>query len=103
MKTIKPLDELEMFDLLQAIYPERFAGEDDDTYHAALQFADEVQGFEDLADLLGRIVMLTSPMHSPLTGSYSHCLGNVEIANGQVHMTALVRRDADIPLQEAQP
>lgn len=34
----KPLDELEMFDLLQAAYPEKFSGDDDATFDAAMNF-----------------------------------------------------------------
>lgn len=51
MKT-QPLDELEMFELLQACYPERFPDDEDETFEAALNFADELSGFDELADLL---------------------------------------------------
>ena len=90
----KPLDELEMFELLQAAYPEKFKDDDDETWEAAMAFADELCGFEELCDLLGRVVMLTMPMESGLTRRLSHCLGKVEIANGSANMIAAVRRDA---------
>lgn len=93
MKTAKPLDELEMFELLQAAYPEKFPGDDDETWDAAQNFADEISGWEDVADLLGRVVMLSMPMQSGLTGRLSHCLGRVTIRDGQAHMVAAVRRD----------
>ena len=38
----QPLDDLEMFDLLQAAYPEKFSGEDDETWEAAQKFAEEM-------------------------------------------------------------
>ena len=93
----KPLDDLEMFELLQAAYPEKFADDEDDTFESALRFADELSGFDELADLLGRVVMLTMPMKSGLTERFSHCLGSVEIAVGSASMIAAVRRDAVMP------
>lgn len=94
-KAIKPLDELEMFDLLQAAYPDKFQDDDDETFERAQEFADEISGWEEIAELLGRVVMLTMPMESGLTKRLSHCLGVVTAANGQAHMVAAVRRDAD--------
>ena len=92
MKT-QPLDELEMFELLQACYPERFPDDEDETFEAALNFADELYGFDELADLLGRVAMLTMPMKSGLTERLSHCLGTVKFSGGAAHMMAVVRRD----------
>lgn len=89
----RPLEDLEMFELLQAAYPEKFPDDEDETWENAMVFADELQGFHQLADLLGRVVMLTMPMESGMTKRLSHCLGKVEITNGTVSMTAAVRRD----------
>ena len=89
----KPLDDLEMFDLLQAAYPEKFTSDDDETFEAAQQFADEISGYDEIADLLGRVVMLTMPMASGLTSRMSHCLGPVTIKDGTAQMVAAVRRD----------
>ena len=89
----KPLDELEMFELLRAAYPEKFTDDEDETFDAAQQFADELSGWEDVADLLGRVVMLTMPMESGLTKRLSHCLGVVAITELSVQMMAAVRRD----------
>ncbi|MEW5769299.1 MAG: hypothetical protein AB1831_02935 [Pseudomonadota bacterium] len=96
MKT-QPLDDLEMFELLQACYPEKFPDDEDETFEAAMHFAEELSGFDELADLLGRVAMLTMPMKSRLTGRLSHCLGKVEFANGAANMLAAVRRDAVTP------
>lgn len=90
----KPLDELEMFELMQAAYPEKFSGDDDETWEAAQLFADEICGWEDVAELLGRVAMLTMPMQSGLTKRLSHCLGRATIRDGRAHMIAAVRRDA---------
>ena len=95
--TVKPLDDLEMFELLQAAYPEKFADDEDETFEAALNFADDLSGFEELADLLGRVVMLTMPMKSGLTERLSHCIGRVEFAGNSASMVAAVRRDAVTP------
>lgn len=92
MKSI-PLDELEMFELLRAAYPEKFPNEEDETFEAAQNFADEIQGWEAVADLLGRVAMLTMPMESVLTKRLSHCLGPVVIINDRATMVAAVRRD----------
>jgi hypothetical protein len=89
----KPLDDLEMFELLSAAYPEKFKDDEDETWEAAQQFADEISGFEEVADLLGRVVMLTMPMESGLTKRLSHCLGSVTIKEGSAQMIAAVRRD----------
>lgn len=91
---VQPLDELEMFELMQAAYPEKFPGDDDDTWEAAQEFADQISGWEDVSELLGRVVMLTMPMESGLTRRVSHCLGRVTVRGGQAQMVAAVRRDA---------
>jgi hypothetical protein len=96
MKT-QPLDDLEMFELLQAAYPDKFPDDEDETFDAALNFAEELSGFDELADLLGRVVMLTMPMKSGLTERISHCLGRVEFAGGAASMVAAVRRDVVTP------
>ena len=92
MKT-QPLDDLEMFELLQACYPEKFPDDEDETFEAALNFASELSGFDELADLLGRVATLTMPMKSGLTERLSHCLGTVKLLDGTAHMRAVVRRD----------
>ena len=89
----KPLDDLEMFELLQAAYPEKFPNDDDETWNAAQEFADEISGWEAVADLLGRVAMLTMPMESGMTKRFSHCLGKVTIKDGAAQMMAVVRRD----------
>ena len=92
----KPLDDLEMFEILQAAYPEKFIGESDETFEAANQFADDIQGWDEIADLLGRVVMLTMPMESGMTKRLSHCLGAITIKEGSAQMIAAVRRDVDL-------
>jgi len=76
MKT-KRLDALEMFELFQAAYPERFKDDTDGTWEAVQEFVEEIADPDALSDLLGRVVMLTMPMKSGLTERLSHCLGKV--------------------------
>ena len=39
------LDDLEVFELMQAIYPEKFKDEDDATFEAAIDLFDELLAF----------------------------------------------------------
>jgi hypothetical protein len=89
---VTPLDDLEMFELLQAAYPGRFESDDNDTFEAAQEFADELSGWDDIAELLGRVATLTTPMRSPLTGKVTHCLGKVSMDGDTVNMLAVVKR-----------
>ena len=92
MKKVIPLNDLEMFELLQAAYPEKFPDDENETWDKAQEFADGISGWDEIADLLGRVVMLTMPMES-LTKRMSHCLGKVTFKGDKVHMCAAVRRD----------
>ena len=92
MKII-PLSELEMFELLQVAYPGRFEDKDDDSWDNAMDFVDQIQGFDEIADLLGRVVMMSSPMRSALTDKQRHCLGAVKVSGDSVDMIAVVKRD----------
>jgi hypothetical protein len=98
---IEPLDDLEMFELLQIAYPEKFPGDDDETFEAAQEFAESISGWEEVADLLGRVVMMSPLMASPLTDTARHCLGRVSLVNGYMRMRAAVSRDYE-PQQQGQ-
>jgi hypothetical protein len=89
----QPLDDLEIFELFSAAFPEKFQGSDDDTWDAVQDFAESFGGFDEIADLLGRVVMLTMPMESGLTKRLRHCIGEVKVKDGQVSMIATVSRD----------
>ncbi len=96
----KPLDDLEMHEILRLLYPDHIKSDDDEHFElsqnvcmdATVDLGDGVG--VSLADLLGRVVMLTMPMESGLTRRLSHCLGEVTIKDGSVQMVAAVRRDA---------
>lgn len=89
----KPLNDLEMYEVMRAAYPEKFKDDSDETWDAAQEFAEEIEGWEEIAELLGRVVMLTMPMESGLTNKLSHCLGKITIKNNSVGMEAAVQRD----------
>lgn len=103
---IKPLDDLEMHELLRLLYPEHIRTDDDEDFELSQSICmnttvDLGDGFQPtLADLLGRVVMLTMPMESGLTRRLSHCLGAVTVKDGSAWMVAAVRRDA--AMQERQ-
>lgn len=92
----QPLDDLEMFAVLRAAYPEKFPNDDAETFDEAQHFADELDGWEEISDLLGRVAMLTMPLQSPLSNKFSHCLGPVRAAGGLFNLEAAVKRDAAV-------
>lgn len=95
---MRPLNDLEMHELLRLLYPEHIRG-DDDAYFELSQQACEAMvdlgdGFEvTLADLLARVAMLTMPVEGGLTKRLYHCLGSVTISDGAAKMVAAVWRD----------
>lgn len=94
----KPLDDLEMHELLRLIYPDHIRNDEDQYFELSQAICDEAtvdlgDGFKvTLADLLGRVVMLTPPLESPLTGRLMHGIGKVTIVKNQVQMVAAVTR-----------
>lgn len=108
MKNASRISDLELYELVVAMYPEKFADRDeagDDLWDEVMEFVeDELVGEllcdeQGLRELLGRLVLLTMPMGSALTGKARHCLGTVEIRDGQAYMTAAVSRDVEIEAQ----
>lgn len=98
---IKPLSDLEMYDLLQAAYPGKFT-DDDDGFEDAQEFAEDLSGWDEVADLLGRVAMLTMPMEQPLTGNHVHVLGEIKKTDcGSYYMMAAVKRPVKIGVNNA--
>lgn len=98
MKNVKSLDDLELHDLLRLLYPEHIQSDDDEYFElsqeAHMSVVDLGGGFEvDLPDILARVVMLSVPMGGGLSGKMYHCLGEVTVKDGAVHMMAAVRRE----------
>ncbi|ASN72222.1 hypothetical protein 3S15_8 [uncultured Caudovirales phage] len=114
MKNATRISDLELYELVVAMYPEKFAARDeagDDLWDEVMEFVeDDLVGEllcseEGLRELLGRLVLLTMPMGSAITGKARHCLGAIEIRDGQAYMTAAVSRDVEIavPAPEQAP
>lgn len=95
------LSDLELFELIVAAYPEKFAEREEageDIWDEVQEFIDNELIAEELADefglrqFLARIVMLSHPVQSPFTGEYRHALGKIEVRGERVHMTAAAHR-----------
>lgn len=94
----KPLSDLELYELIVAAYPDRFnENSDNDIWDEVMVFAEDQFGdVDNLMELLGRVVMLTSPMKAALSGGLCHCLGAVEIKDGEAFMIAAVSRPVEL-------
>lgn len=95
----KPVDDLELFELITLMYPERFASmEENEAWDAVPEFVDgELQGLDAICDLLGRVAMLAPPMASAITGKATHALGAIEMHDGAPCMVAVVTRPFKAP------
>ena len=102
MKNAKPIDDLEMHDILRLIYPEHIKSDGDEYFEQSQDLCDVLipigNGIDvTLAEFLGRLVMLSPPMQtmkSPLFDSrLSHCLGRIKIVDGSMQVIAAVHRD----------
>lgn len=96
--TNTPLEDIELYELFIAAYPEIYGGqeEDDALWDRVMEHVDDA--FSDpgeVKDFLGRVVMLTNPMRSALTGKLTHVLGRVTVEGNEVTMQAAVRRQAN--------
>jgi len=96
----RPLNDLEMHELLRLMYQDHIRSDEDEYFNLSQTICNEStvdlgNGFKPLlADLLGRMVMLTMPMSNGTATPLSHCIGPVTMKDGAVQMTAVVRRDA---------
>ncbi|UZD98493.1 hypothetical protein LOY64_29995 (plasmid) [Pseudomonas corrugata] len=95
MQKARRLSDLELFEIIVAAYPERFEAREekgDDIWDEVIEFAendlcgDLLQDEQGLRELLGRILLLTNPLHAPLSGKLYHALGKVEIRDNTIHM-----------------
>lgn len=89
---IKPLSDLEMYDLLKAAYPGKFS-DDDDGFEDAQEFAEDLSGWDEIAELLGRVAMLAMPVKSMFSEDIHHVLGEVTIKEDSAQIIAAVKRE----------
>lgn len=97
----KPASDLELYELLVAAYPDKF-NEDgpDDIWDDVMEFAEELVSCGDvdaLSELMGRVVMLASPMQGMIAGESRHSLGAMTIQGNQVLMTSAISRPVAVP------
>lgn len=100
LSRIPALNDLELYEIIIAAFPEKFAGRDeagDDLWDEVQDFAEELcadMEVPDLCRLLARLVMLSSPMRTAIGGELVHSLGTVEIQGDRVMMTGGAKRPA---------
>lgn len=97
----KPASDLELYELLVAAYPDKF-NEDgpDDIWDDVMEFAEELVSCGDvdaLSELMGRVVMLASPMQGMIAGESRHSLGKIKIQGNKAFMTAAISRSVVVP------
>lgn len=68
---MKPLDDLELFEVLQQAYPEKFPDDTNTSWGAAMEYADGME-FDEIRDLLGRVLMMTPTVTSELSKTEYH-------------------------------
>lgn len=97
MQNAQRISDLELYELVVAMYPEKFGARDeqgDDLWDEVMEFVeDDLVGEllcteEGLRELLGRVLLLTHPIRSGFSGELFHALGTVEIKGDQVQMMA---------------
>lgn len=109
MTAAKYITDLELFDVIVAAYPEKFeargaAGED--LWDEVNEFIEEELCCDLLGDesglrkFLGRILLLTHPVGSPITGRMFHALGKVEIHSDAIRMLAGAKSEIKIKAPE---
>ncbi len=101
-KNIKQLDDLEQFELIVAAYPEKFEAREEageDLWDEVIEFFEEtICDQEMVLDLLSRIVYLSMPMGSPLSGKAFHTLGKTQLlGDGSIGMMSAVSREFTPP------
>jgi len=97
----KPADDIELYDVIVAAYPDVFHDGDDDIWDDVMDFVEDKFGdIDQLCDLLGRLVMLSSPMVSSINKEAVHCLGSVTIKGGNAYMISAISRKAIINSNE---
>ena len=86
LKAARRITDLELFDVIVAAYPERFEAKEeagDDIWDEVSEFvendlcAELLQDEAGLREFLGRILLLTHPVGSPLSGKLFHQLPDI--------------------------
>lgn len=96
MKKAGPVDDLELYELIVAAYPDKFNEHSEDCiWDEVMNFAEEqFGGIENVSELLGRLVYLTMPQQTAITGRATHALGPIKKSETGYSMMAAVSRGA---------
>ncbi|MDY7559922.1 hypothetical protein QN366_05030 [Pseudomonas sp. CCC3.2] len=105
-KRIQQLSDLEQFELMVAAYPEKYEAREkagDDIWDEVMEaFEETICDQEMVLGLLSRVVYLSMPMGSPLTGKAFHTLGKASLApDGSIRMMSAVSREFIAPAHPA--
>lgn len=98
---IRPLNDLERFEVMQAMFPEEIADDNGawDNIEDTIWEKFEIDG-EHFDLLVGHLAMLAPVQQSPLTGSLHHVLGTVKVVGDSQMITAAVKREVQPPKTE---
>src|SRR5690554_1489055 len=90
----QPLSDLERFEIVQAMFPDRLNEEDHDLGDEEEILWDEFSiNPEDFDELVGRLVMLAPVMQSALQRKLYHTLGKTHIDGEKQFFIAAVKRE----------
>ena len=112
MKNARRITDLDLYELIVVAYPERFEAREeagDDLWDEVYEYIQNdlcgelLQDETGLRDFLGRILLMTNPLHAELSGKLFHALGKVEIRNGATYMLGGAKAEIalDTPLLTA--
>ena len=92
---IKPLDDLERFEVMQAMFPDEIWDDNDALDDIEDMIWEKFSiNIEDFDLLVGHLAMLAPIQQSPLTGNLHHVLGTVKVVGDGQIITAAVKREA---------
>lgn len=86
---VQPLTDLEIFELMQAMFPGKYSDEDSG-FSSALHDWEGLLEEYFLEEIVAKVVMLTPKFESPITGEVFHALGYQD----EKGFTAIIKRKA---------
>lgn len=97
MKSAKAIADLELYEIVVALYPERFAEREEageDLWDEVMEFVegdlicDLLSDEYGLRQFIGRMLLLTHPVCGSVSGGMFHVLGSVEVVGNEIRMIA---------------
>lgn len=87
------LDDLERFEVMQAMFPDELTDDNDLGDEEPLIYEKFAMEVDDFDLLVGHLVMLAPIQQAPLTGKLHHVLGTIKIVGDSQMITAAVKRE----------